>query len=243
MFRIGMIPNQAFILAGGRGERLRPLTEKIPKPMVEISGKPILAHAINGLALHGVKKIIIATGFMSEKIREFFGDGKKFGVEINYSHEEKPLGTGGALLHAQNLLDKKFFMLNGDNLSDINFTEMHMAHEQNNAAGTIALVQVDDVSNYGIARLEGEKITEFVEKPAKENAPGSWANSGAYILEKTAMDLLPVGHSMIEKALFPALAQKGALFAYRHFGQWFPTDTPEKYEKANKEWKTPQKTV
>ena len=237
-----MIPKQAFILAGGRGERLKPLTENTPKPMIEVKGKPILAHAINGLVDHGVKKIVIATGVMAEKIKDFFEEGKQFGVEIIYSHEETPLGTGGALKHAESLLDKKFFMLNGDNLSDINFTEMNKTHEKNNAKCTIALVAVQDVVHYGIARLEGGKIIEFVEKPAKENAPSNWANSGAYILEKETLELIPEGFTLIEKTLFPALAKRQSLFAYRHFGQWFPTDTPEKYEKANKEWKSPQKT-
>lgn len=236
-----MIPTQAFILAGGKGERLRPLTEKIPKPMVSINGKPILEHAINGLAIHGVKRVIIATGVMEEKIRNFFGDGKNFGVEIIYSHEEKPLGTGGALTNAQSLLEKKFFMLNGDNLSDINFSQMHSVHEKNNSTATIALVQVEDVSNYGVARLEGEKITDFVEKPPVQNAPSNWVNSGAYIIEKKALSLIPEGQCMIEKTLFPALAKKGLLFAYKHNGQWFPTDTPEKYQKANAEWKNPKK--
>ncbi|MDO8633778.1 MAG: nucleotidyltransferase family protein [archaeon] len=235
-----MIPTQAFILAGGRGERLRPLTEKIPKPMVLVQGMPILEHAINGLVEHGVKKIIIATGVMENKIREYFGSGGKFGVDITYSHENKPLGTGGALVKAKNLLGKKFFMLNGDNLSDINFTEMNEAHEKKNAVATIALIKVLEVSQYGVAKLEGNKIIEFVEKPMTETAPSNWANSGAYILEKQAIDMLPNGFSMIEKNLFPALAKKGALFAYMHTGQWFPTDTPEKYEKANKEWKNPQ---
>ena len=109
--------SQAFVLAGGKGERLRPLTDSIPKPLVAVAGKPILQYNIELLARHGVAEVILGTGHLHEKIEEFFGNGKKFGVHITYSVENGPLGTGGALLAAEKMLGPRFFMLNGDNLN------------------------------------------------------------------------------------------------------------------------------
>lgn len=232
-----MQPKQAFILCGGKGERLRPLTNDIPKPMIEVNGKPILLHLVEQAKRAGAKEIILATGHMQEKIKDFFGDGKKFGVKVSYSHEDSPLGTGGALKKALDMVREKFLMLNGDNLFDIDFEKMNSLHEKNMALGTIALVQVNNVAHYGVAKLVQDKIIDFVEKPLPENAPSNWANCGAYILEKKCMNFIPNGFSLIEKNLFPKLAAEGKLFGYRHFGQWFPTDTLDKLEKARKEWK------
>ncbi len=227
---------QAFILCGGKGERLKPLTDDLPKPMVDVKGKPMLLNLVEYLAGFGVKKFVFATGYRAEKIKEFFGDGKKFGVEIKYSHETTALGTGGALKNAKLLLDKSFFMLNGDNLSDVDLEKMEKAHFTKNAAATIALVNVRETKNYGIARLEGDKIKEFVEKPPENKAPSRWANAGLYIMENSCIGLLPDGFCMVEKTLFPALAKHGKLFGFRHEGKWFPTDTIEKLEEARKKY-------
>jgi len=226
----------AFILAGGKGERLRPLTIDTPKPLLPVKGKPILEWAIERLADYGVEKIVLGTGFLNEKIHEEIGDGEKFGVKINYSIEKEFLGTGGALKFAQAFFDERFIMLNGDNLMDIDYSAMNEIHERNSATGTIALVEVENVEQYGVVELEGEKILQFIEKPKKEEAPSNLINAGAYILEKEAIDLMPSGYCLIEKTMFPALAEQGKLSGYVHKGKWFPTDTIERYEKAQKEW-------
>ncbi|MFH1586822.1 MAG: nucleotidyltransferase family protein [Candidatus Diapherotrites archaeon] len=226
----------AFILAGGKGERLRPLTIDTPKPLLPVKGKPILEWAIERLADYGVEKIVLGTGFLNEKVHEEIGNGEKYGVKINYSIEKEFLGTGGALKFAQAFFDGRFIMLNGDNLMDIDYAAMNELHERNSATGTIALVEVDEVEQYGVAELEGEKILNFIEKPKKEEAPSNLINAGAYILEKGAIDLMPSGFCLIEKTMFPALAEQGKLFGFRHGGKWFPTDTIERYEKAKKEW-------
>ncbi len=226
----------AFILAGGKGERLRPLTIDTPKPLLPVKGKPILEWAIERLADYGVENIVLGTGFLNEKIHEELGNGEKYGIKINYSIEKEFLGTGGALKFAQAFFDGRFIMLNGDNLMDIDYRTMNELHERNSATGTIALVEVDEVEQYGVAELEGEKILTFIEKPKKEEAPSNLINAGAYILEKEAIDLMPSGFCLIEKTMFPALAEQGKLFGFRHNGKWFPTDTIERYEKAQKEW-------
>ena len=223
------------MLAGGKGKRLWPLTDKIPKPLVKVMGKPILEYSVDLLARHGVEEIILSTGYMHDQIEKHFGSGEKFGVKISYSVEEEPLGTGGALKKAENLLHEKFFMLNGDNISDYDLTALTERHEKQQALATLTLVEVVDVSSYGVARLGGEKIVEFVEKPAPEEAPSSLANAGCYAIEKKALKFLPSGFNLIEKTLFPALAEQGKLFYYIHKGKWFTTDTHERLEKAEKE--------
>lgn len=232
-----MFPRQAFILAGGKGERLRPLTDNSPKPMVLVQGKPIVQYGIERLISLGVKKICLGVSYKAEKIKEYFGDGKNFGAEIFYSMENGFLGTGGALKNAQNFIGEKFVMLNGDTLMDVDFKKMNKFHEEKNALGTIALVKVRDVSSYGVARLDGGKIAEFVEKPQPENAPSNWVNTGAYILEKKTIEMLPSEFNLIEKTLFPKLAESRMLYGFQHFGQWFPADDLGRLSRAEKEWR------
>ncbi len=229
-----MAISQAFVLAGGKGERLRPLTNSIPKPLVEVAGKPILQYNIELLCRHGVREVVLGTGHLHQKIEEFFGNGKKFGASITYSVEKEPLGTGGALLAAAQMLDSRFFMLNGDNIANFHLTEMGREHIANSALGTIALTAVEDVSGFGVAAVDGKKITEFVEKPQPGKAPGNLVNAGTYVLEKKALEFLPPGFSLIEKTVFPALARRGALFAHIHKGAWFTTDTLERLARAEK---------
>ncbi|MCR4368887.1 MAG: nucleotidyltransferase family protein [archaeon] len=223
---------QAFVLAGGKGERLRPLTEKIPKPLIEVRGKPILQYALENLIEHGVDEVILATGYLHEKIEEKFGDGSWLGISIKYSVEKEALGTGGALKAAREMLEERFAMLNGDNIADFDVTAMAQRHAKHGAMATLALVEVEDVSSYGIAKLHGERISEFVEKPRQEDAPSKLANAGCYIIERGGLSHLPKGFCMIEKTMFPQLAARGKLFGFMHTGKWFTTDTFERLKRA-----------
>ena len=193
-----MVPKQAFILAGGRGERLRELTANIPKPIIDVNGKPILEHLILEIKKHGVREVILGLGYRAEVVMDYFGEEKN-GVKFIYNIEKEFLGTGGALKFAEHLLERQFIMLNGDTLMDIDFTGMAELHKKSKALATIALIRVDNVESFGIAKLNGNMIEEFVEKPRKENAPSNLANAGAYILEKENLKLLPDGFCLIEK--------------------------------------------
>ena len=227
---------KAIILAGGLGTRLRPLTDKTPKPLLPIKGTPIIEHAINNFKKHGIKDIILSIGYKAEKIKEYFGDGSRIGVNISYCIEEEPLGTGGAIKKAAEDIDETFIAINGDNLADFNWTEIIHAHKRNNAKLTLGLYPVKDVTQYGIARLDGEKLLEFIEKPSVEQAPSNLNNAGAYVMEPDALDVLPEGKSSIEYDCFEKLSPTGVVYAYEHNNQWFPTDTLEKYNKANQEF-------
>ncbi len=227
-----MKPETAIILAGGLGTRLSPLTETIPKPLLPVKGKPILQHIIENAKMHGIKNIILTIGYKAEQIQAHFGDGSHLGVTISYLIEREPLGTGGAIKKASEGIKTPFLALNGDNLADFNYGEMLQAHQQNNARITMALYPVEDVTQYGIAALEGQRIRKFIEKPKREEAPSNLNNAGAYIIEPGVLDMLPEGKSSMEKDCFEKLASQGEITAFIHHGQWFPTDTYEKYSKA-----------
>lgn len=228
----------AFILCGGKGIRLRPLTYEIPKVMIPINGKPILEYNIELMKKHGINNIVLATGYLGHVIYDYFGNGGNFGVNIKHNEEKTPLGTGGALRFAKDHLKETFVMCNGDELKDINLKEMFELHKRTGALITIALTEVDDPSSFGVARLDGNKILEFVEKPNKEEAPSNLINAGLYIIEPSVIELIPDGEVSIERQTFPLIAKKGRLFGFPFKGKWFPTDDAERLEKARNGFET-----
>ena len=230
---------KGLILAGGFGTRLKELTEQLdlPKPMIPVQGKPVLEHLVIFLKKFGVEEVIFALHFKPDKIKDYFGDGSKFGITTHYFLEDEALGTGGCLKHLKDLLPETFVMTNGDELKDFDLEAMWKVHKDNKALVTIALWTVEDPSAYGVARLEGNHILEFVEKPKKEEAPSNYINSGLYIMEPEAIDLIPEGFAMVEKDLFPQVAKMGRLYGYPFTGQWFDTGTEERYERAKKLWR------
>ena len=223
---------KAIILAGGLGTRLRPLTDETPKPLLPLKGKPIVQHIIENLQKHGVQNIILSIGYHAEKIQNYFQDGSSLGVHISYSIETEPLGTGGAIKKAAAGITTPFFLIWGDNLMDINFTKMYEENKKEPSTIRMALTPRDDVEHFGVAKLEGNKIVTFVEKPKREDAPSNLINAGAFIVDPKCLAMLPEGISSMEKDCFEKLAPLGEITAFIHDGQWFPTDTLEKYSLA-----------
>ncbi|MBL7050917.1 nucleotidyltransferase family protein [Candidatus Woesearchaeota archaeon] len=231
------IPKKAIILVGGTGTRLRPLTYEIPKALLPIHGKTLTEHLFDLFKKYDVNETVMAVGYLREKIIDYFGDGSKFGMKVKYVEEKEPLGTAGPIKLAKEMLKDTFIVSNGDELKDIDIEEMYKVHKENNALVTIALTTVEDPSQYGVARLSGSRILEFVEKPKKEDAPSKLINSGFYIVEPEVIDMIPDGFTMLEKDIFPKLAEQGKLYGYPFSGQWFDTGNIERYDKAIKEWK------
>lgn len=225
---------KAIILAGGLGTRLRPLTERLPKPLLPIKGKPIIEHALENFKKHGITDVILSIGYKADRIKEYFKDGRLFGVNLEYLVENEPLGTGGAIKAAAKGIDETFLVINGDNLADFNWTSAIQLHRDARAKVTLSLYPVEDVTQFGIARLKDGKILEFVEKPTVERAPSNLNNAGGYIMEPEVLEILPDGFCSIEKDCFEKIAPLGNVFAHLHTGQWYPTDTLEKYNSANK---------
>ncbi len=229
-------PKKAFILAGGKGTRLKPITNEIPKPLVPLHDKPILQHTLDLFKKYGITDIIISIGYKGEKIKEYFGNGKRFGVNITYVEETEPLGTAGPLNLAREYLTDTFVMCNADELKNIDLNEMYLFHKENGALGTLALTTVADPSQYGVAKLMGSKIQEFIEKPVAGTAPSNLINAGLYILEPAVLDIVLKGASSIERDVFPKIATEGKLFGFPFSGQWFDTGTLERYEDAMAKW-------
>lgn len=226
-----MIPT-AIILAGGFGTRLQPLTEETPKPLLPIKGKPIVQHVIERLKRYGVQQIILSVGYKAEQLQNYFGDGSRLGVKLSYAIETEPLGTGGAVLQAAQKIQQPFFLVWGDNVMDVDYAAMHKAYLHDAPQITMALTPREDVEHFGVARLEGNKILQFVEKPRREEAPSNLINAGAFIIDPLCLKMLPMGKSSLEHDCFEKLAPLGEISAFIHEGQWFPTDTLEKYSKA-----------
>jgi mannose-1-phosphate guanylyltransferase len=225
---------QALILAGGEGTRLRPLTSTVPKPVVPLVDRPFIAFMIEWLRGHGVDDVILACGFMADGVRTVLGDGSSLGVRLRYIEEPEPLGTGGALKYAEELLDDRFFMLNGDVLSDMDLTAQLRQHERTGARATLALIAVDDPSSYGLVRLGADlAVREFVEKPSPEEGGTHLINAGAYILEREVLDgMAPAGTRIsIEREVFPTLVGNG-LYGCEASGYWMDIGTPERYLQA-----------
>ncbi len=229
----------AVILAGGLGTRLRPLTDEIPKPLVPIKNKPLLQHQIEHFRRNDVTNIILSVGYKEEQIKAHFGNGAQFGVKITYSPESLPLGTGGAIKQAAQGFIQPFFLQWGDNLMDIDWRKMESEYGSGGIPIIMALTPREDVENFGVAKLDGNKFISFVEKPKREDAPSKWINAGAFILHPEMLKILPEGKSSIEKDCFEKLAPQGKISAYFHHGQWFPTDTMEKYELAQRNFQPP----
>jgi len=229
--------NRAVILAGGKGTRMRPFTYEMPKPLIPVHGKPLVQHIIEVLRKYHIKNISMSIGYLGDKVKEQFGNGSNLGVNIDYIEEEKELGTAGSLNLMKERPDRTFFMFNGDVLANINLHKMIHFHRKNKCLATIALTPVDDPSRYGVAKLEEDKILEFIEKPEPGKEPSNLINAGVYLLEPGVIDYVPEGRAMMETDVFPRLAKGGELYGYKFKGQWFDTGTLEAYEKAIKGWK------
>ena len=228
---------QAIVLVGGEGTRLRPLTSDVPKPAVTLVDRPFLAYAIEWLAAHGVSEIVLACGFLPEVLREALGDEEeRAGVRITYVAEPEPLGTAGAIRFAAEAigerLEDRFFALNGDVLADLDLSALMRAHRERGARATIGLHPVDDSSAYGLVRCDGEgQVLEFLEKTG-EAVPGE-INAGAYVLERSVLDLVPAGRACsIEREVFPRLVD-GGLCGLLLDGYWMDIGTPERYLQAS----------
>lgn len=215
-----LLPEAAVILAGGRGERLRPITDEIPKALIKVNGKVITEYNIDLFKKYDIIRIILSIGYLGQKIKDHFKDGKDIGVDITYIEEAEPLGTAGPLRLLKSKINSPFIVTNCDEIKDIDLTLMYRAHKKHKALITIALTKVKDPWNYGVAKLNGPLIVEFVEKPKMGTEPSNLINSGLYIIEPEILDIINDGYSMLETDVFPKIAKQGKLFGFYFEGQW-----------------------
>jgi len=225
---------QALILVGGEGTRLRPLTSTVPKPVVSLVSQPFITYMLEWLRSHGVDDAVLSCGFKADRVRDVLGDGGGLGMRLRYVEEPEPLGTGGALKFAEQLLDERFLMLNGDVLTDIDLSAQLEQHERTGARGTLALIAVEDPSAYGLVRLQDDRsVTGFLEKPSPDQIDTKLVNAGAYVLEREVLAGMPEAGTnfSIERDVFPGLVGEG-LYGFPVEAYWLDIGTPERYLQA-----------
>jgi mannose-1-phosphate guanylyltransferase len=218
------------ILVGGEGTRLRPLTSTVPKPVVPLVDRPFIVYMLEWLRRHGVDDVILSCGFLATSVRNVLGDGSQYGLRIRFVEEPDPRGTAGALKYAEDLLEERFLMLNGDVLTDIDLSAQIAQHEATGATGTLALVPVPDPSAYGLVRLhEDGQVSEFLEKPPADQIDTNLISAGAYVLERSILDLVPADKPVsIEREVWPRLVGEG-LYGFVADAYWLDIGTPERY--------------
>jgi mannose-1-phosphate guanylyltransferase len=227
---------QALVLVGGEGTRLRPLTLTQPKPALPLVDRPFIRYMVDWVGRHGVDEVIMACGFRAEALREALGDSVAGGPKIAYVQEDEPLGTAGPIRLAadEDLLGDRFMVLNGDVLTDLDLTALQRQHADTGAVATLALYPVDDPTSYGLVRRAGDgEVLGFLEKPDPAEIDTDEINAGAYVLERSVVDLIPRGRAVsIEREIFPRLVGRG-LYGRRLEGYWMDIGTPERYLQAS----------
>lgn len=226
-------PNKVILMVGGLGTRLRPLTEKTPKPMLKVGNKPILQTIVEKFAEYGYKNIIMCVNYKSHIIKDYFKDGKDFGVNIEYVLEKKRMGTAGALSLLKERPKEPFFVMNGDILTNVNFKHLHNFHIANSAVATMCIREYDFQVPYGVANLDGNKILSIEEKPIQK----FFVSAGIYMLTPDALKYIPKNKFYDMPTLFEKLIsekQNTISFPLREY--WLDIGRIEEFEKANNEY-------
>lgn len=236
---------KAIIIAGGRGERLKPLTDKLPKTMIEVAGKPILEHIIALLKKNDISGIIISVCYLADKIISYFGDGSKFGVKIDYVFEKKdaPLGTAGAVLGAKKYIKDTFIVTYADILRKLDIRQMVSYHHRNGLIATIAVYKNSSPNPKSIIEFNSSnRVTNFVERPKFRNKKQKpiWSNASFYIFEPEIFDFIPAKRkSDFGKDLFPKVLRAGEkVSAFKSSGYFVDIGDSQKLSYARKTFKS-----
>ena len=228
---------KAVVLVGGEGTRLRPLTLSAPKQMLPIVGVPMIERVLAHLVSHGVDAAILSMGYLPNAFLEAYPEGVAAGIRLTYAVEPEPLDTAGAVRFAATFggVDDTFVVVNGDVLTDLDLSGLLAFHRERRAEGTIALHPVPDPSSFGVVPTDSDgRVTAFVEKPPRDEAPTNQINAGTYVLEPSVLERIPAGGSVsIERETFPAMVRDGTLFARSDDAYWLDTGTPAAYLQAH----------
>ena len=228
----------AILLVGGFGTRLMPLTRNTPKPMLTVAGIPVTEHQLMMAKAAGITEIVLATSYLSEVFTPYFGDGSKWGMSIKYAIEKEPLGTGGAIANAAQLLDtqESIVILNGDVLSSHDLAEQIRQHEAHDADVTLHLTQVEDARAFGCVPTDSQgRVTAFLEK--MDNPITNQINAGCYVFNPRVLSSIPLATVVsVERETFPQLVNNGAkIYGYLENAYWLDIGTPKALLKASTE--------
>jgi NDP-sugar pyrophosphorylase family protein len=224
---------EAVILAGGLGARLGSLTQTVPKPMLNVGGRPFVEYLVWNLRRHGIRRVLFSVGYLHEQFCDYFGDGARFGVHIEYVVEHKPAGTGGALKLGEEKLGPVFFILNGDTLTDINYGDLISVLSRTGSLASISLRKTSEKAiRYGTVTLDGECVTAFSEK---RESGSEFLNSGVYAVRREVLDYIPAENSSLEHDVFPVLAKQGLLSGKVFNGYFLDIGVPESLRSAQRD--------
>jgi len=231
---------KAMILAGGMSTRLYPLTKQVPKPLVPIAGEPNSAHVMRYLRSFGIEDIAINVHYLADKIVAAFGDGSQYGVRLHYLHEPELMGSAGAVKGMEDFLrDDTFVVVGCDGLTDLRLDALVAFHKKRGAVATIALVEEEDVTHYGVVIVDEDgHIVDFQEKPAKGTERSHLVNTGVYVFEPAILDRIPAGEFWdFGKNVFPQLhAERAKFYALEmHGAYWTDIGTPGEYRRATRD--------
>lgn len=229
------------ILAAGKGSRLKNLDLSLPKPMIKFKGKPILEHNIDLCKSFGIKEIYINTHYLADKIKNYFGDGSKFGVKITYSYESFLIGTAGALNNFRIFLNQTpFFVIYGDNYHQFDLMALVNKQKETDAIAIIGFHWKENVTESGVAEFDDNgKILRFIEKPKYGETTSKWVNAGIYYLHPKIFDFIPEGFSDFGRDIFPKLIENNIpLFGVFYFEELYSFDTPDQLIKNKGNYET-----
>ena len=225
--------NWVAVLAGGRGCRLRPLTDELPKPMIEVGPRPILETILEQIMLHGFRRFFISVNYMAEKIIDHFGDGSSFGAEIRYLREDNPLGTAGSLSLIDEPIDCPILAINGDVLNQMNFSSLLQYHHDHQCAATMCVRDSEFQVPFGIVSIQNGVITEIVEKPAQRH----FVNAGIYVLDPSVLIKIPSDTPIDMPDLFNQLiADSEKTMAFPIGEYWTDVGRPEDLVRAGEDF-------
>ncbi|MGI8754147.1 MAG: sugar phosphate nucleotidyltransferase [Acidimicrobiales bacterium] len=231
---------RAVVLVGGQGTRLRPLTLTRPKQMLPVAGQPMIERVLDHLRAHGISDVVLSLGYRPDAFLSAYPDGTCAGVGLHYAVEDHPLDTAGGIAFAarQAGIDEPFVVVNGDVLTDLDVAALIKLHQARGAEATIALTPVADPSAFGVVPTDdSDRVTAFIEKPPRGEAPTNLINAGTYVLDPSVLDLIePDRKTSIEREIFPALVERRTLFAMASDVEWIDAGTPETYRQANLSW-------
>lgn len=223
------LPLECMIMAGGRGKRLSPLTDTIPKPMLKLGDRPIIEHNIDRLIEYGIKKIYISVKYLGEQIEEYFGDGSKKGISIEYIWEEEPLGTAGALALVEKFNSQHILLMNSDLFTNVNFEELYLKLIKEKADMAVASTEYKVDIPYAVFETDNGKVVDFKEKPSYIYQ----SNAGIYILKKELIDKIPKGEFCDITDVMENLVKKGGKLIYDPIrGYWIDIGKPIDYKQA-----------
>ena len=226
------------LLVGGFGTRLKPLTDESPKPMLPVAGLPVTEHQILAAKKAGIHTLVLATSYLAEVFTPYFGDGAKWGMKILYAVEKEPLGTGGAIRNAAELLgrDEPVVIFNGDVLSRHSIADQIAFHRKNEADVTLHLIDVADARAFGCVPTDSDgRVTAFLEK--MDNPVTNSINAGCYVFSPSVIDQIPLGKVVsVERETFPALVSSGRpVFGYKEQSYWLDVGTPAALFKGSRD--------